>query len=125
MASIQETSTSIIKSDRAGRTRYSQAYKDEVVAAYHQSGMSAAAFAQHCGVKYPTFASWVAKARQPSTGSSDDKSTSADEQRFILAEIGGGRADAPLKIELPGGIIVHVSSADQLGLLTNLLKALS
>jgi hypothetical protein len=34
MASTQETSTSIIKSDRVGRTRYSQAYKDEVVAAY-------------------------------------------------------------------------------------------
>jgi hypothetical protein len=39
MASTQETSTSIIKGDRAGRTRYSQAYKDEVVAAYRQSGM--------------------------------------------------------------------------------------
>lgn len=124
MASTQETSTSIIKSDRTGRTRYSQAYKNEVVAAYQQSNMSAAAFAQHCGVKYPTFASWVAKARQSPTGG-DGKATSADEQRFILAEIGGGRADAPLKIELPGGIIVHVSSADQLGLLTDLFKALS
>jgi len=37
--------------------------KDEVVAAYQQSGMSAAAFATHCGVKYPTLASWVAKAK--------------------------------------------------------------
>lgn len=64
MASTQETSTSIIKSDRVGRTRYSQAYKDEVVAAYQQSGMSAVAFAHHCGVKYPTFVSWVSKARQ-------------------------------------------------------------
>lgn len=124
MASTQETSTSIIKSDRGGRTRYSQAYKDEVVAAYHQSNMSAAAFAQHCGVKYPTFASWVTKARQASTGSGS-KSAPADDQRFILAEIGARHADAPLKVELPGGVIVHVSSSDQLGLLADLLKALS
>ena len=61
MADTQETPTSIIKSDRSGRTRYSQSYKDEVVAAYQQSNMSAAAFAQHCGVKYSTFAPWVAK----------------------------------------------------------------
>ena len=122
MASIQETSTSIIKSDRAGRTRYSRAYKQEVVAAYEQSGMSAAAFAVHCGIKYPTFASWVAKARQPG----GDFSASEEEgQRFILAEIGSGGPDLPLKLELPGGVIVHVTSPQQLGLLADLLKALA
>ena len=122
MASTQETSPSIIKSDRAGRTRYSQAYKDEVVAAYQQSGMSAAAFADHCGVKYPTFVSWVSKARQAGSAHAD-----RDEhgQQFILAEIGCGQADVPLKLELPGGIIVHVSSSHQLGLLADLLKTLS
>lgn len=121
MASIQETSTSIIKSDRAGRARYSQAYKDEVVAAYQQSGMSAAAFAAHCGVKYPTLASWVAKTKAPN-GRSD---TIDGGQRFILAEIGCGQADMPLKLELPSGVIVHVSSSQQLGLLADLLKTLS
>lgn len=121
MASIQETSTSIIKSDRVGRTRYSQAYKDEVVAAYRQSNMSAAAFAEHCGVKYPTFASWVARAGGAQRGAQSQQS---NDQRFLLAEI-GSESDVPLKIELPGGVMVHVSSADQLGLLTNLLKALS
>lgn len=122
MASIQETSTSIIKSDRAGRTRYSQAYKDEVVAAYRQSGMSAAAFAAHCGVKYPTLASWVAKVKASGRGRSG-----ADDggQHFILAEIGCGRTDVPLRLELPGGVIVHVSSSQQVSLLADLLKALS
>ena len=85
MASTQETSTSIIKSDRAGRTRYSQAYKDEVVASYRQSGMSAAAFAAHCGVKYPTLASLVAKAKAAGSGRSGAEE---DGQRFLLAEIG-------------------------------------
>jgi transposase-like protein len=122
MASTQETSTSIIKSDRAGRTRYNRAYKQEVVAAYEHSGMSAAAFATHCGIKYPTFASWVAKARQPGGGC-----TAGEEegQCFILAEIGSSGSDLPLKLELPGGVIIHVSSSQQLGLLADLLKALA
>ena len=120
MASTQETSTSIIKSDRVGRTRYSQAYKDEAVAAYRQSNMSAAAFAEHCGVKYPTFASWVAKAaRAGGNGRADETSG----QCFLLAEIGAS-SDAPLKVELPNGTIIHVSSSQQIGLLAELLKAL-
>jgi len=122
MASTQETSTSIIKSDRVGRTRYSQAYKDEVVAAYQQSGMSAVAFAHHCGVKYPTFVSWVSKARQ--AGGAHAGRDEHGEQ-FILAEIGCGGTDVPLKLELPGGVIIHVSSSRHLGLLADLLKTLS
>lgn len=122
MTSTHETST-IIKSDRSGRARYSQAYKDEVVAAYQQSNMSAAAFAKHCGVKYPTFASWVARTKQ-STANSRGNAGEASDQQFILAEIGGYQADAPLKVELPGGIIVHVSSSQQLDLLADLVKIL-
>jgi transposase-like protein len=47
MTSIQETiSGTLVKSDRVGRTRYTKTYKVEVIAAYEQSGMSAAAFAE-------------------------------------------------------------------------------
>jgi hypothetical protein len=91
------------------------------VAAYQQSGMSADAFEHHCGIKYPTFASWVAKARQPG-----GRCAAGEEegQCFILAEIGSNGPDLPLKLELPGGIIIHVTSSQQLGLLADLLKAL-
>ena len=121
MASTQETSTSIIKNDRVGRTRYSQAYKDEVVTAYRQSNMSAAAFAEHCGVKYPTFASWVAKARQ---AGGDSSAADHGVQRFLLAEIGGPESVSAIKLELPGGLIAHVSSTSQLGLLAELIKTI-
>jgi hypothetical protein len=53
-----------IKSDRIGRTRYRPQYKAEVLAAYKTSGLSGPAFARECGIKYPTFASWVAKDRK-------------------------------------------------------------
>lgn len=57
----------IIKSDRTGRRRYTREYKNQMLAAYESSGMSGPAFAAHCGLKYPTFASWVSKRRREDT----------------------------------------------------------
>ena len=52
MASTKdEVPANIIKSDRTGRRRYTQHYKDEVLSAYESSGMSGPAFAEHCGLK--------------------------------------------------------------------------
>jgi len=62
----------------------------------------------------------VAKGRTESSPRGDDEGG----QRFILAQIGGSQAEVPLKVELPGGVMVHVSSPDQLGLLAELLKAI-
>jgi hypothetical protein len=45
--------------------------------------------------------------------------------QFIIAEFGSPRTDASLKLELPSGVIVHLSSASQLGLLADLLKTLN
>ena len=55
--------TEVIKLDRMGRSRYTQQYRDKVLDAFEQSGMTYRAFAQHCGVKYQTFATWVQKRR--------------------------------------------------------------
>ncbi len=48
--------TSIIKRSQRGTDGYTQQYRDEVLAAFEASGMSGAAFAKHCGLKYQTFA---------------------------------------------------------------------
>ena len=63
----EEASTSIVKADRSGRTRYTDQYKAEVVEAFADSGLSGPAFARQCGVKYPTFAAWAANTRNLST----------------------------------------------------------
>jgi hypothetical protein len=68
MPSITETTpTHIVKSDRTGRTRYTRQYKQEVLAAFESSSLSAPVFAAQCGIKYPTFAAWIAagKAQPP------------------------------------------------------------
>ena len=68
MTSMQEESTtSIVKSDRLGRTHYSADYKDQVLDAFATSSLSGPIFAKQCGIKYPTFASWVAKQKREAT----------------------------------------------------------
>lgn len=124
MASLEEeVSTTIIKSDRTGRPRYTERYKEEVLAAYGRSGMSGPAFARHCGVKYPTFAAWVTKRRREGEGSAGAAGPSR--QHFVLAEIGGGSGSEGLEIDLPGGARARLSDARAIPLLAELIKALT
>jgi len=109
--------TSIIKSDRVGRPRYTQQYKDEVLAAYEASGMSGPAFAEHCGLKYPTFAGWAAKRRREK----GQAGAPASKQQFVLAEFGPGE----LHVDLPGGASARLTAASQVGLLSALIRALA
>ena len=123
MASTSDTSTtSIIKSDRIGRARYSSEYKAEVFVAYQKSGMSGPAFARQCGIKYPTFAAWAAKGLSPDRSQNSAPPASP----FIIAEIGGGNSTRPeaLEVRLPGGATVLADTPRQLALLAELLKAL-
>jgi len=123
MASMQEEAvTSIVKADRAGRTRYTDHYKAEVLEAFAASSMSGPAFARQCGIKYPTFAAWAAKARQHDRTQRSTQSASA----FIIAEIGQGSpgGTGALEVRLPGGATVLAGTSRQVGLLAELLKAL-
>jgi len=113
--------TTIIKSDRTGRLRYTQQYKDEVLAAYEASGMSGPAFAEHCGLKYPTFAGWAARRRRENAPAE----APAGEQQFVLAEFGAPAGPGGLHVELPGGASARLSDAGQVGLLAALIRALA
>ena len=123
MAAMQEeASTSIVKADRTGRTRYTDEYKTEVLAAFAGSSLSGPVFARQCGIKYPTFASWVAKARRGGKRSEPRPATSP----FIIAEIGqaGACGEEVLEVRLAGGARVLAGSSRQIALLAELLKAL-
>jgi hypothetical protein len=66
-STTESTPTHIVKSDRTGRTRYTRQYKQEILAAFESSSLSAPVFATQCGIKYPTFAAWItaSKAQHP------------------------------------------------------------
>ena len=122
MEPTSETSAClIVKADRTGRTRYTPEYKAEVLAAFEKSGMSGQAFAAHCGIKYPTFASWRAKAR-----TSSDREVQSGPS-FIVAEVSASltAGKSALRVELPGGALAHIDGQKALPLLVALLKALA
>ena len=113
----------IIKSDRTGRTRYTAQYKREVLDAFESSSLSAPAFAMRCGVKYPTFAAWIAGRRRGSLpGPAKQRS---DAPAFLLAEIGETVFGEVLEIRLPGGAVARAAGSAQLRLLAELLRHLA
>ncbi len=113
----------IIKSDRAGRTRYSRQYKREVLDAFESSSLSAPAFARQCGVKYPTFAAWIAARRRGSPPPPAGKPSNPP--AFLLAEIGDDSDGETLQVRLPGGAVVSATGPAQLKLLAELLRHLA
>lgn len=122
MASTQEeVSTSIIKADRLGRTHYSIEYKSQVLEAFERSSLSGPAFAEQCGIKYSTFASWVGKQKRE-TVTTRQSNTIPD---FVVAEVAKSPLSDALEVSLPGGAVVRVSTPSELPLLTALLKALA
>jgi len=118
MASTKkQTSTALIRRDSTGRHQYTKEFKAEVIAAYEASGMSAAAFARQCGVKYPTFASWVSKRRR--------EPVPTRPQEFVLAELFTGEQEGGLRVGLPGGASAKLEDPSQITLLAGLIKALA
>lgn len=122
----EEAETSIIKSDRVGRAQYSPEYKAKVLTAFEQSGMSAAAFAGQCGIKYPTFASWVTMARKKKDhpGESQPSAQATANPAFLIAEVPSSTESASLQVELAGGAVLKITDPSQLPLATALLKSL-
>ena len=113
----------IIKSDRTGRTRYTADYKREVLDAFESSGLSGPVFARQCGIKYPTFAAWLAKRRKDDRGPAG---SDTDRPAFVLAELSGEAVNArALEVRLPGGAVARAADAGQVRLLAELLRHLA
>jgi hypothetical protein len=120
MSSITDQTTgTIIKSDRSGRTRYTPQYKQEVLAAFQSSSLSAPAFAAQCGIKYPTFAAWIAARKRPAPDRPDGQPA------FLIAEVTNAPCETALEVRLPGGAIARAGCSDQIRLLAELLRHLA
>ena len=117
---IKQAAGPIIKSDRVGRTRYTTQYKQEALDAFEASSLSAPAFAQQCGIKYPTFAAWLA-GRNRGAGQTPPSQNSP---AFILAEFATAEGEA-LEVHLPGGALARVAGAAQIRQLAELLRHLA
>lgn len=122
----------LLKRDTGGRVRYSEKFRAEVVSAYRASSMSAAAFARHCGVKYPTFASWVRKDDKEKGARGDTSGEDYTNKRFVVATMGGCGATPPsagsgarLELELAPGMVARITDRQSVALLADLARELS
>lgn len=103
--------------DLRGRRITPAARRDELVAAWRQSGLTQAAFARREGVRYPTFASWVQEARR--TG----ERPAAPKMRFAEVQVPAAVGAPPLEVRLPDGTLIRGGCARAVAALVRALKA--
>ena len=107
--------------DVRGRRRMPAAQRAEYVRAYHQSGMTQAAFAKREGLRYSTFAHWVQKALRAAADSADQR------HRVQFAQVqwpAAGPAMSPtsMEVRLPDGMILRGENAAELAQLVRALR---
>ena len=107
----------LLRADVRGRVRRSGAQRAEILAAYDQSGVSAAEFARRVGVKYPTLAGWLhRRGRRPG-------SAPRPQVRFVEAAV--TPTSVPVELELPGGVRLRLTEPGQVPLVVALLRGLA
>lgn len=101
-------------STRSPRTRHTPASeRAQLLAAFDQSGLSAAAFARQHQLNYTTFCSWRHQRakRKPAPA-------------FVQVELAAPPAVAGLLVELGGHARLRIESSDQIALAAQLLQHL-
>ena len=89
--------------------------------------MSGAAFARHCGVKYPTFIAWVRKRKRAAgQGRRPQRGRPAELFGSLTEVIVGGEnlGDEKLLVRLPGGASVELARAEEAPLAAALIAQL-
>jgi len=125
---------SLLKQDVRGRVQTPVARREALLAEFARSGVSGAKFAHIVGVKYSTFAAWVAR-RKRAGAKSQGKNARADGSsptlrlvEAVLPANCGLRAAASsggsLSVRLGGGVRLEISDESQVRLAAALIGAL-
>jgi len=128
MTSMTESDSTLIKTDSLGRMRTSPERRELLLREFERSGMSGAEFAAMIGVKYQTFAGWRQKRAKARAARRVARVPAKLPVRLIEAVVAvkpdTRRAEYRLIIYLPGDARMELSHADQLPLMSALLKSL-
>jgi hypothetical protein len=114
----------LLRQDTRGRVRTGRERREALLAEYDRSGVSGAQFARLTGIKYQTFIGWLhLRRRGKGTGLPARKRKPVT---WMEAEIRAVTADpAPLRVQLPGGAWMDLSSPEQRRGAVLLLRELS
>jgi hypothetical protein len=121
----------LLRQDVRGRVQTPVARREELLDEFDRGGLSGAKFAALVGVKYSTFASWVAKRKRARGGRPGAKSpVRSGALRLVEAMAPGGcevhaapRAET-LSVQLVGGMRLEITHESQARLAAALIKAL-
>ncbi|MES2708363.1 MAG: hypothetical protein V4726_17340 [Verrucomicrobiota bacterium] len=146
---LTNESLELLKTDTGGRVRATPERREALLDEFERGGLSGMRFAARYGLKYPTFANWVARrrrermeaAREPERKRQSDSARAVRErasapvpakpQRWLEAvadNTGAEAGPAPAQgvmLHLPGGVRMEVAHADQAALAAALMRAFS
>lgn len=116
----------ILKTDGAGRVRTPKERQHTLLAEFERSGLSGARFAALAGIKYQTFAGWVARRKRGAVAKVSEQTVNP--VRWLEAVVTdaqqGAGAQPPLKVHLPGGAWLEIADGRHAGLAAVLVRAL-
>lgn len=127
-----ERGSEIVKTSKAGHILTSRQRREELLAEFDKSGLSAAKYAELVGIKYPTFMYWLQQRRLKQAAPSSTLQTSTRSSTGLWleaviekAQAGGalGTVAKPLLIRLPSGAALEISDASHIQLGAALLRA--
>ena len=116
----------VLKIDKKGRVHTPQTRQEELLDEFERSGLSGVKFAEVSGIKYQTFAAWVARRRKTRQSSVEKPSQGKiDPVRWLEAVVDRSVAGSGvLVVHLPGGARMDVGDARQATLAAQLLHLL-
>ncbi|EDY17783.1 hypothetical protein CfE428DRAFT_4822 [Chthoniobacter flavus Ellin428] len=125
-----EQADQVLKQDARGRVWTPAERREAVLDEFERSGLPAAQFAAHVGVKYPTFASWMQKrrkARGEGNALQKQRPTVPRLAGWVEATVENVAKDRTqtLVVHLPGGARLEVNHGGQVLLAAQLLRAWS
>src|SRR6185369_17312958 len=107
MTTMTEATEAILKTDTKGRVKTPPERREKLLDEFERSGLSGAKFAELAGIKYQTFAAWVAR-RRKQRGLTQSTTTRTDPVRWLEAVVQEASAPAsavttPLRVRLSTG----------------------
>ena len=130
--SDQSDQTTFVKTDAAGRMRFTQKQRLDLLSAFDQGSLSGPDFARVHGINYQTFAGWRQRRRKGAAlkgARVDDTTDPKAVSSFTLIEATLDTPDGepaqsqqPLILELSGGARLIISDQSQMTLATTFLN---
>lgn len=115
----------VLKQDVLGRVKMPRERRERLLDEFERSGLSGQKFAEHVGVKYQTFATWVQRRRRQAGAHSKFQRSKPLRLLEAMVESGPGGMVEPLVLQLPGGVRLEVAGEKQAALAAILVRALS